>query len=66
MPNLTAEQKTKVASSIRDQYKTAASAGKFVPPSVARAKALDRALHGKKRRKTTNLKRARAAAAKRK
>lgn len=61
MPKLSSEQKKKVANSIRDQYKAAAAAGKFIPPSLARAKALDRAIHGKVRRKTANLRRARAA-----
>lgn len=58
---LTQEQANKVASSIRDQYRSASAAGKFVPPSVARAKALDRVTTGRRiRRKTVAVRRARA------
>ena len=37
---LSQDQKTKVAKNIRSQYATAAKKGMYLPPTVARARAL--------------------------
>jgi hypothetical protein len=53
MPSLNAAQKKALRKNIRRQYSRAKASGRFVPPKVARAIALDQTLNKGSSRKTS-------------